>query len=272
MKCIILNSGMGTRLGDLTKNNPKSLVHLNDDETILSRAISILSEYDIDELLDDIEEEDADAIKQYAFACFMEGEEVYDHGIDKDRAMSLLEELSETDPEAAGIIGLLYRQGSGIEQDDMLAEKWLRKAVENGETQFEDMLEQVREEIGPMPDYECKLTNTKKGDRKERSELVRVGDRVNLKMSPDGSRIDFLTESGDVGDVSSDSWLKEILAEKIPYQAEVITAVPYSKLESKRMNPVIEVRLHIDASKTEMKKRMGWDYIPSEIYGSGKLF
>ena len=51
MKCIMLNSGMGTRLGDLTKNNPKSLVHLNDDETIFSRAISILSEYDIDEFI-----------------------------------------------------------------------------------------------------------------------------------------------------------------------------------------------------------------------------
>ncbi len=123
-----------------------------------------------------------------------------------------------------------------------------------------------------MPDYECKLTNTKKGDRRERSELVRVGDSVNLAMSADGSRINFLTAAGDVGDVSSDSWLKAVLAEQIPYQAEIITSIPYSRLESKRMNPVIEVRLHIDATKTEMKKRLGWDYIPSEIYGSGKFF
>ena len=43
MKCIILNSGMGTRLEELTENNPKSLVKLHNNETILSRAISIIS-------------------------------------------------------------------------------------------------------------------------------------------------------------------------------------------------------------------------------------
>lgn len=51
MKCIILNSGMGTRLGDLTRNNPKSMVHLDENETIFSRAISILSQFDIDEFI-----------------------------------------------------------------------------------------------------------------------------------------------------------------------------------------------------------------------------
>ena len=51
MTCIILNSGMGTRLGDLTKNNPKSLVHLDENTTIFSRAISILSQFDIDEFI-----------------------------------------------------------------------------------------------------------------------------------------------------------------------------------------------------------------------------
>ena len=48
MKIIILNSGMGSRLGDLTKNNPKSLVHINDNQTIFSRAINILSNYSKD--------------------------------------------------------------------------------------------------------------------------------------------------------------------------------------------------------------------------------
>ncbi len=226
-----------------------------------------IPDYDIDELLDGIEEEDPDAIKQYAYACFFEGEKVYDRGIDKARAMSLLEELSETDSEAAGIIGLLYWQGAGVEQDDLLAEKWLARAVENGETNLETTLESVRAEIGPMPAYEFKLTYTKKGDRKQRSELVRVGDRVSMAMNADGSRINFLTKAGDVGDVSADSWLKGLLAVGIPYQAEVITSIPYSKLDNKRKDPVIEIRLQIDATKTEMKKRLGLSYIPGGIYG-----
>lgn len=45
MKVIILNSGMGTRLKNLTKNNPKSLVKINDYETIFSRTVSIISKY-----------------------------------------------------------------------------------------------------------------------------------------------------------------------------------------------------------------------------------
>lgn len=51
MKAIILNSGMGTRLGNLTKKNPKSLVKIYDNETIFSRAISILSNYGVDEFI-----------------------------------------------------------------------------------------------------------------------------------------------------------------------------------------------------------------------------
>ena len=51
MKVIILNSGMGTRLGNLTKNNPKSLVEIAPNETILSRAIKILSSFNIDEFI-----------------------------------------------------------------------------------------------------------------------------------------------------------------------------------------------------------------------------
>lgn len=48
MKIIILNSGLGSRLGDLTRNNPKSLVKINSNQTIFSRAIDILSNYSTD--------------------------------------------------------------------------------------------------------------------------------------------------------------------------------------------------------------------------------
>lgn len=92
-------------------------------------------QHDIDELLESIEDEDPDAIKAYAFACFVEGEGVYDHGVDKVRAKALLETLCETDPEAAGIMGL-------IEEDKDQAEKWLLKAAESGEAQFMKMLAQ----------------------------------------------------------------------------------------------------------------------------------
>lgn len=48
MKIIILNSGLGSRLGNLTKNNPKSLVEIKSNQTIFSRAINILSQYSSD--------------------------------------------------------------------------------------------------------------------------------------------------------------------------------------------------------------------------------
>lgn len=51
MKAIILNSGLGSRLGDLTKNNPKSLIDIGNDETIFSKTLSILSNFDIDEFI-----------------------------------------------------------------------------------------------------------------------------------------------------------------------------------------------------------------------------
>lgn len=48
MKIIILNSGLGSRLGDLTANNPKSLIVIKDSQTIFSRALTILSQYSKD--------------------------------------------------------------------------------------------------------------------------------------------------------------------------------------------------------------------------------
>ena len=69
MKVIILNSGMGTRLGDLTKHKPKSLVNINPDETIFSKSVSILSKFDVDEFIITTGYL-SDILKEYACAEF----------------------------------------------------------------------------------------------------------------------------------------------------------------------------------------------------------
>ena len=44
MKAIIFNSGLGQRMGEMTKNNHKSMVKLNSGESIFERQIRLLSE------------------------------------------------------------------------------------------------------------------------------------------------------------------------------------------------------------------------------------
>lgn len=51
MKAIILNSGMGTRLGKLTEKVPKSMIYIDDNQTIFSKAVNTLICYDIDEFI-----------------------------------------------------------------------------------------------------------------------------------------------------------------------------------------------------------------------------
>jgi choline kinase len=51
MLAIILNSGKGTRLGELTNHRPKCLLPLPNDETILSRQIRILSSLGFDDFI-----------------------------------------------------------------------------------------------------------------------------------------------------------------------------------------------------------------------------
>lgn len=43
MKAIIFNSGIGSRMRHLTKNNPKCMIKLYNGETIFERQIRILS-------------------------------------------------------------------------------------------------------------------------------------------------------------------------------------------------------------------------------------
>lgn len=51
MKALILNSGRGTRMGDLTKDRPKCLVMLGDGTTILGRQLSILEKCGVDDIV-----------------------------------------------------------------------------------------------------------------------------------------------------------------------------------------------------------------------------
>lgn len=51
MKAVIYNSGLGKRMGELTKNNHKSMVRLGNGETIFERQIRILSECGIKDFL-----------------------------------------------------------------------------------------------------------------------------------------------------------------------------------------------------------------------------
>lgn len=51
MKALILNSGMGTRMGEITSVHPKCMTEINEKETILSRQLKQLVEYGIDEVV-----------------------------------------------------------------------------------------------------------------------------------------------------------------------------------------------------------------------------
>lgn len=51
MKALIFNSGTGSRMGELTKNSPKSFVHINPFETIFERQIRVLGECGITEFI-----------------------------------------------------------------------------------------------------------------------------------------------------------------------------------------------------------------------------
>ncbi len=51
MQAIILLAGQGSRMGDLTKNNHKSLLPLNSQETFLSRLMHQLNEYDFSKVV-----------------------------------------------------------------------------------------------------------------------------------------------------------------------------------------------------------------------------
>jgi alcohol dehydrogenase class IV/choline kinase len=51
MKAFIFNSGAGTRMGDLTKDNPKALVNLSNGETLLSRQLRFIKQSGIKQVV-----------------------------------------------------------------------------------------------------------------------------------------------------------------------------------------------------------------------------
>ena len=51
MKALILNSGMGSRMGVLTSEHPKCMTEISNKETILSRQLHALVEAGIEDVI-----------------------------------------------------------------------------------------------------------------------------------------------------------------------------------------------------------------------------
>ncbi len=51
MKALILNSGLGSRMGDITNTHPKCMTEVDKDETIVSRQISLLRDCGIKDIV-----------------------------------------------------------------------------------------------------------------------------------------------------------------------------------------------------------------------------
>ena len=51
IKALILNSGKGSRMGDITSTHPKCMTNITPTETILSRQLKQLVEYGISEII-----------------------------------------------------------------------------------------------------------------------------------------------------------------------------------------------------------------------------
>ncbi len=51
MKALILNSGVGKRMGDITKSHPKCMTEITEEDTILSRQLKLLSENGITDVV-----------------------------------------------------------------------------------------------------------------------------------------------------------------------------------------------------------------------------
>ena len=51
MRALILNSGLGSRMGDETKTHPKCMTKINDKDTIISRQLKVLKRNGIKDII-----------------------------------------------------------------------------------------------------------------------------------------------------------------------------------------------------------------------------
>ncbi|RAP53509.1 MAG: hypothetical protein BZ138_00675 [Methanosphaera sp. rholeuAM270] len=106
MKAIILNSGMGSRLKELTKNVPKSMVEIGNDETIFSKAVNTLSKYDIDEFIITTGYL-SEVLKEYASTSFPDVNFTFVHNPEYDKT-NYINSLDYVSDDLVGDILLLH--------------------------------------------------------------------------------------------------------------------------------------------------------------------
>ena len=51
VRALILNSGMGTRMGEMTLNHPKCMTEIGNGDTILSRQLRLLSDFEVKDVV-----------------------------------------------------------------------------------------------------------------------------------------------------------------------------------------------------------------------------
>lgn len=204
---------------------------------------------------------------------------------DIDKELEYFEKALQADASDAEFVrhvAFQYENGDGSDAINLeRAIHWFKVAADMGDmlaiheyqrlSEEPPAFQESEDDNKPMQPYEFYLTNTKKGDRKERSNRIKVGDKITFQLNSESDRVDAITSLGDVGDISTDSWLTKLVKKGIPYSAEIIEVISYNALENKRQNPTINIRMIIDATKGEIRENFGWSYIPDSIYGDGSF-
>lgn len=118
-----------------------------------------------------------------------------------------------------------------------------------------------------IPVFTFNLTFTKKGDRKERSNRLKIGDKVRFELTSDGSRLNAVTNLGDIGDIDARCcWITEVLKNNVHYDAKISKLISYNQLDNKKKNPVIEISFDLNMKWADAEKAIGWKYMPDGIF------